>query len=215
MKYAVIIAAGGQGKRFGAKEGKQLFAIEGKPLILKTIEKFIGQVEQIIVVFDADSLEILKNKLAENSLAVDNIIAGGKERYDSVRRGLSVVRADIENVLIHDGARPNISTELIERCKKALLEHQAVIPVIPVNDTIKIIDKGLVVNTPARSSLVAVQTPQCFKKELILKAYAGVELAGCTDDAMVVERYGEDVFTVEGESTNIKITTQNDLKHLL
>lgn len=214
MKYAVIIAAGGQGRRFGVKEGKQLFEIDGQPMIIKTIKQFIGQVDQIIVVFDADSIDILKNRLAESSLVVDKIIAGGQERYDSVIKGLSAVSEDIDSVLIHDGARPNVSAELVVRCKKALLEHSAVVPVIPVCDTIKVVKNNLVVETPPRSSLFAVQTPQCFKKELIVKAYSSVELAGCTDDAMLVERCGEQVFTIEGEVANIKITTKDDLRYL-
>jgi 2-C-methyl-D-erythritol 4-phosphate cytidylyltransferase len=208
MKIAVIIAAGGSGKRFGAQGGKQLFAHRGKPIVFHTIDKFVGLVDQIIVVIKNEDTSKITHA------AVNTVVASGAERYDSVRNGLAAVRPDVEYVFIHDGARPNVTKELIVRLKTALREHDAVIPVIPVTDTIKVVRNNIVVETPKRSELFQVQTPQCFKKEVLLKAYASVNLADCTDDAMIVERAGVKVYTVLGDRINMKITTPEDVRYL-
>jgi 2-C-methyl-D-erythritol 4-phosphate cytidylyltransferase len=215
MKTAVIIAAGGSGKRFGSEKGKQLFEYQGKPIIIHTIENFINNVDQIIVVIKKEDQQLLREKLKEFNLAVDAIVEGGAERYDSVINGLAKLSADITHVMIHDGARPNITVSLIERLRTALKEHQAVIPVIPAVDTIKIIKDNIVVNTPDRSQLFHVQTPQGFEVELIKKAYKSVVLADCTDDAMVVERFGTAVYAISGEENNLKITRKDDLQKSL
>lgn len=214
MKYAAIIAAGGSGSRFGKNTGKQLFEIDGKPLLIMTLEKFVGLVDQIIVVIRKEDIRQLQKYCEFFEIPVDAIVPAGKERSDSVFNGLQVLAPDIDGVLIHDGARPNVSAELIEALKKALLEHQAVVPVVPVIDTIKVVRNDLVVSTPKRSELFQVQTPQAFHVAMIRSAYVNVDVASCTDDAMVIERYGVPVRTIPGERNNIKVTNPEDVARL-
>ena len=209
MKIALIIAAGGAGKRFG--QNKQLFLYQGKPLIVHTIEKFQKQkIDQLIIV--AGAVPQFAKMLKKYKIKYDTLVPGGPERCGSVRRGLAVVRQDITHVMIHDGARPNVTGSLLARLRKALRLHPAVIPVIPVTDTVKIVRKGRVAATPPRAELYAAQTPQCFRKEIICRAYAAVNPRGCTDDAMLAEKYGVPVVTIPGEIGNIKITTKADLR---
>jgi 2-C-methyl-D-erythritol 4-phosphate cytidylyltransferase len=208
--------SGGQGKRFGSKLGKQLYEYKRKPIMFYTIKKFQGLVDKIIVIIDPAAKDQLVKQLKKHKLKTDAVIDGGKERYDSVRNGLEYLRNDteIEYVLIHDGARPNVSKTLIENMIAAVKKYGAVIPVVPVKDTIKKIEGDKVVETIPRQGLFNVQTPQCFEKQIILKAYDSVDLSGCTDDAMVVEKMGGVVKTILGEEDNIKITTKEDLKYL-
>lgn len=216
MKTAVLIMSGGQGKRFGAKSGKQLYEYKRKPIMFYTIKKFQGLVDKIVVIIDPAAKEALLKNFNKHKIKVDAVVDGGKERYDSVRNGLEYLRNDpeINYVLIHDGARPNVSKSLIENMIAAVKKYGAVIPVVPVKDTIKKINDDKVVETIPRQGLFNVQTPQCFEKQLIIKAYDSVDLSGCTDDAMVVEKMGGIVRTVLGEENNIKITTKEDLKYL-
>lgn len=214
MKYAAIIAAGGSGSRFGATGGKQLFEVNGKPLLIMTLEQFVGLVDQLIVVIRKEDIAQLQKYCEMFEIPVDTIVPAGVNRYDSVQNGLAVVAPDIDGVLIHDGARPNVSLELLEKLKKALLAHQAVIPVLPVIDTIKVVRNDLVVSTPKRSELYQVQTPQAFHTAIIRAAYANVDVAACTDDAMVIERYGLPVMTIPGERNNIKVTNPEDIELL-
>ena len=209
MKIALIVAAGGSGKRFG--QNKQLFLYQGKPLFIHTIEKFKKQkITQLIVV--AGDVPKFTKILQKYRIKYDNIVKSGKERHDSIRNGLAIVRKDITHVMIHDGARPNVTDSLVARLKKALVKHNAVIPVVPVVDTIKVVRNSQIVTTPKRTELFAAQTPQCFHKETILRAYAKVDASDCTDDAMLIEKMGVSVYTVPGEPGNIKITTREDLK---
>ena len=164
------------------------------------------------------------------------IIAGGKERYDSVYNGLLSIKRNLKNtqdtkkqgkvyVYIHDGARPCIDMELLEECKNSLLKYNACVPAVPVKDTIKIVDEnGFVGSTPDRSSLMAVQTPQCFEFNAITCAYDNMykEMSSTqvqltiTDDAMVAETFGKiKIKLCKGAYSNIKITTQEDIIYAL
>jgi len=210
MKIALIIAAGGIGKRFG--QPKQLFSHQGKPLLIYTLEKFVDKAAQIIVVIRQEDKEQLQNYLTEYKLPAVDIAESGAERCDSVRNGLALLHTDITHVFIHDGARPNVSPELFERLRKEAEIYDAVIPILPVTDTIKVVKEEVVVLTPKRSDLFAAQTPQCFRKKTILQAYAEIDTAGCTDDAMLAEKLGVRVRTVPGDTNNIKITTEEDLR---
>ncbi|MDR1453118.1 MAG: 2-C-methyl-D-erythritol 4-phosphate cytidylyltransferase [Candidatus Margulisbacteria bacterium] len=215
MKFALLLAAGGQGRRFG--QNKQLFLHKNKPLFVHTLEKLVNQhdrikLDQIIIVCDAPEkfVKILKKYKIKSA----DIVKGGRERSDSVRNGLAALRGDITHVLIHDGARPNVTGSLVARLKKALAKYPAVIPVVPVVDTIKVVKNNKVLATPRRAALFAAQTPQCFRKDLLLQAYAQVDPRGCTDDAMLVEKLGAPVYTVPGDPRNIKITTKEDLRYI-
>jgi 2-C-methyl-D-erythritol 4-phosphate cytidylyltransferase len=205
-KYAVIIAAGGRGKRFG--ENKQFFADQGEPIAIRTLRKFQEGFNQIIVV--TSDIKRIRFLLIEYKLKCDNIVLSGKTRTDSIRNGLTVLKPDIEYVLVHDGARPNVSEQLIKNICEVVVDLKAVIPVIPVKDTIKEIEGNKVQLTPERSKLVAVQTPQAFDKDILIQAYQQKIIA--TDDAGLVEKLGVQVYTIPGEENNIKITTKEDLK---
>jgi len=210
MKIALIVAAGGTGRRFG--QSKQLFNYQNKPILIYTLEKFMHKIDQLIIAIAPGDKELLQTYLAKYNITGADIVEGGAERYDSVRNALAVVRGDITNVFIHDGARPNVSPELFERLRREAEIYDAVIPVLPVTDTIKVVKEGAVVLTPKRSDLFAAQTPQCFRKKVILQAYAEIDPAGCTDDAMLAEKLGVKVRTVPGDAGNIKITAKEDLR---
>ena len=219
MKIALILAAGGQGRRFG--QNKQLFLWKNKPLFICTLEKFVNlarsrkaglKIDQLIIV--AGDVRKFGRILKKYKIKYDDLVSGGAERCNSIHSGLAVLRAEITHVLIHDGARPNVAGSLVARLKKVLQKHTAVIPVLPVTDTIKIVAGNKVLSTPKRAELFAAQTPQGFRKDIILQAYARVDPRGCTDDAMLVEKLGAPVYTVPGDPRNIKITTKEDLKYI-
>lgn len=214
MKIALIVAAGGAGKRFGQDTGKQFFLYQEKPLLIYTLEKFKQKVAQLIIAIAPQDKKTLQDYLTRYDLTCDAIVAGGTERYDSVRNALAVLQEDITHVFIHDGARPNVSAELLARICKEAESYDAVVPVMPVTDTIKVIKDNTVVLTPKRADLFAVQTPQAFRKKTILEAYAKIDPQDCTDDAMLVEKLGVPVRAVPGEASNIKITTKEDLKFI-
>jgi len=209
-KYAVIIAAGGSGQRFG--QNKQFFEIDGEPVIIRTIKKFQSGFDQIIVV--TSDIDKMSEMISKYGLMVSNMVLAGKERHDSINNGLSAINPDIEYVLVHDGARLNVSKGLIDRIKQTVVEKKAVIPVIKVKDTIKLIDKdGFVEKTLDRGKLAAVQTPQAFEVNILKEAYKLERDEQITDDASLIEKSGQKVFVIEGEEDNIKLTTREDLKY--
>jgi 2-C-methyl-D-erythritol 4-phosphate cytidylyltransferase len=213
MKLGVVIAAAGAGKRMGSSTKKQFLCLKDKPILLHTLEQFIDfpGVQEIVIVTGAEDMEMTRNLVQSYPSVL--VVPGGKERQDSVYAGLKSLRTS-EYVLIHDGARPFISHSAIQRLVDRLAEKQSAILAVPVKDTIKQVNnQGSVVNTPPRESLWAVQTPQAFHIPLIMRAYLHAEEQGFygTDDASLVEFYGEEVSVVLGEYTNIKITTPEDL----
>lgn len=221
-KWSAIIVAAGQGKRMGSTESKQYLHIHDKPILVHTLERF-EQVELIteiiLVVGAADTLRCEQWKNQYHLSKVKTIVAGGKERQHSVHIGLQY--ATNEYVMVHDGVRPFVSLEAIKRCtEKAELEGAAVLAV-PVKDTIKQVDEsGTIIATPDRKSLWAIQTPQAFRRDWLQEAHerAAQDNYIGTDDAMIVEWIGKRVVVAQGEYTNIKITTPEDLpwaEHLL
>lgn len=217
-KVAAIIVAGGSGKRMGMSIKKQFIELDGRAILAHTIEAFnrCKVINEIIVVVGQGDIERVQEDIVNRYSyhKVTQIVEGGQERQDSVYNGLMAVKEEIEYVMIHDGARPFISEEIIEKALKATEEKQATVVAVPVKDTIKVIDKAYKVeDTPIRSRLWSVQTPQSFDKELLIKAYISAKerKLTVTDDSMIVEAYGSEVYVVEGEYNNIKITTQEDL----
>lgn len=218
-KIAAIIVAGGSGKRMGSSIKKQFIKLRDKEILAYTIEAFnkIDEINEIIVVTGKEDIDKVRREIVERYQLgkVKQIIEGGKERQDSVYNGLATVGQEIEYVMIHDGARPFISEEVIKRAIQETKQHKATIVAVPVKDTIKLIDKeqGVVEATPAREKLWMVQTPQSFEKQLLLEAYKQAEERNLqvTDDSMIVEAYGHNVHVVLGAYTNIKITTPEDL----
>ena len=213
---SAIVLAGGRGKRMNYHKSKQFIEIKGKPVLVYTLEKFIynKSIDEVILVLPEDEVDYCKKEVLQRySLKVDRIVIGGKERQDSVFNALEAMeKANI--VLIHDGARPFISEKIIEEGIKYANIYGAAAPGVTPKDTIKIKNEdNISVDTPDRNTLVAVQTPQCFKYDEIYQCHRKIkeENAIVTDDTSVVEMYGHKVYLYEGDYINIKITTPEDL----
>lgn len=213
---SAIILAGGKGKRMGSKISKQFLQLKGKPILYYTLKKFIDNsyIDKIVLVLSKDEIEYCTEEILNKySLKVDIIVEGGKERQDSVYNALkSIKKTDI--VLIHDGARPFVTDRIIEEGIEYAKHYGAAAPGVIPKDTIKIKDSSsFSIDTPDRNSLVAIQTPQVFKYDKILSCHEQIKISGITvtDDTMVAEMYNNKVYLYEGEYTNIKITTPEDL----
>ena len=213
----VVIVAAGTGSRMNMGINKQFIKLEGKEIIAYTIEKFYNNsnIEDIVVVVKEDESEFLKKEILDKyNFKNIKIAYGGKERQDSVYNGLKLLDEKCDVVLIHDGARPFVSDKIIDKSIEEAKEHKAIVVGVPVKDTIKVIDNDKnIVDTPNRSVLWAVQTPQTFDYNILIDAYKDAfknKFYG-TDDAMLVERIGYKVKMLEGSYNNIKITTQEDL----
>jgi len=210
----VIIASAGKGIRMGGVE-KQFLPINGIPIFIYPVKTFetLEEIERIVLVLPEKKTEYGKHLIKEFDIKKEIIItAGGKERQDSVREGLKNIEGDI--VLIHDSARPFVSPMLIEKIIQDVERFGAVIPGLPISDTIKRVEKKQIVATLNRDEIYAVQTPQGFEKEIILEAYESAyrENFYGTDDALLVERLGIGVRIIEGEPLNIKITKREDFE---
>lgn len=216
MKTIAIILAGGKGKRMGAPVSKQFIEIDDKPVIYYTIKKFeeVKEINEIILVLPKDEIDYFKNNIQNRfDFNISRIIEGGAERQDSVYNALRAVE-DADVVLIHDGARAFVTHEIIKNGIRYAKEYGAAAPGVMPKDTIKVKDKdSFSKDTPIRERLVAVQTPQCFNYSLIKECHENVkrEKKIVTDDTMVVEQYGHNVYLYEGDYKNIKITTKEDL----
>ena len=215
---SAIILAGGKGKRMGSAISKQFIDIKGKPIIYYTLKKFSEnkKIDNIIVVLPEDEVKYFKeNILKKYELRINKIVIGGKERQDSVYNALkSLKNSSTDIVLIHDGARPFISERIINEGIKFAEIYGAAAPGVMPKDTIKVKnEKNFSVDTPNRANLVSIQTPQVFKFDEILECHEKIRYNGemVTDDTMVVEKYGYRVYLYDGEYTNIKVTTPEDL----
>ena len=213
-KCGAVIVAAGSASRMGGID-KVMAPLGGEPMIARTVRAFqeCDAVSEIVIVTRED-LILPINSLCREFPKVKAVIAGGKTRQASVGNGLNALSKEMKLAAIHDGARPLITWQLIDRCVRAANTYGAAAPAIPVKDTIKTVEGGLVVNTPERAKLRAVQTPQVFDIDLLkgalLKAYQdGAEV---TDDCSAVERLGMKVKIVEGHEKNLKVTTPMDLK---
>ena len=220
-KVVAIVPAAGAGKRLGLGINKAFAILRGAPLIVHCLAMLARTElvsEAIVVLAPAEVDEgrtLLAGYQAEYFAALPiKVVAGGKERQDSVANALAAVPADAAYIAVHDGARPFAGRAVFERTLAAAKEHGAAIAVVPVKNTIKVVDAdGVVVDTPVRSTLVAVQTPQVFRAQLLKDAYAHLAAypAVVTDDASVVELLGHRVVVAQGRYENIKITTPEDL----
>ena len=218
MKITAIVLAAGSGKRMNSKVHKQYLLIQEKPVLYYSLKAFEDSaVDEIVLVVGAGEVEYCKKDIIEKYgiKKVRVVVEGGKERYHSVYEGLKAAD-NPDYVLIHDGARPFISQPIIERTIVAVQEYKACVVGMPVKDTIKIADEqAFAKETPNRSLVWMIQTPQAFSYPLIFDAYTRMleqEDAAITDDAMVVERMTDyKVKLIEGSYQNIKITTPEDL----
>lgn len=215
---SAIIVAAGKGKRMESSVNKVYIDILGKKTIVRTLESFQQSffIDEIILVVNENDITYCRLEAIEQSIftKVKVIVSGGSKRQESVYKGLQEVSQKAELVLIHDGARPLVTEEIIERTLLAVLEYGAVSAGVPVKDTIKIINhEGFVSSTPDRNTLWAVQTPQAFKRSIIFEAHHRGKEAGleATDDAMLVESMGYQLKLVEGSYENIKLTTPEDV----
>lgn len=210
MKTVAIITAAGQGKRMGSP--KQFIKIGGRPMLWWTLSVFqkTKAIDEIILVVNAEEKNQTKGfKFSK----IKKVVAGGRERQDSVNNGLKALPENTEIVVIHDGARPLVTAGMIEAAIHQAKKHGAAVVGVPVKDTIKLVNPkpGTVNRTLQRDRVWAAQTPQVFKRDLIMRAYQKYGKQKVTDDAMLVEKMGKPVKMLMGSYLNLKITTPDDL----
>ena len=206
-----VVPAAGLGERLGAGIPKAFCELDGRSLLEWAIAGLLksGVVDHVVAAVPVDRIDQAKQVLGNHG----TVVAGGAGRTDSVGLALSALPGDPEFVLVHDAARALTPPELVVRVVDALRAgHAAVVPALPLHDTIKAVDaSGVVLGTPERAGLRAVQTPQGFATDLLLRAYQHATGAGFTDDASLVEHVGGQVQVVDGDPLAFKITTQLDL----
>ncbi len=213
----VILVAAGAGVRSGLTGGKQLAPLAGRPLFLWAAAAFqeSPEVDGIVVVAASKKIVEFRRALSEDGVTkLENVVAGGARRQDSVAAGLKALPPEAETVLVHDGARPLVTAALVGQVLAALPGYDGVVPAVPVTDTIKEADQDrVVVRTADRSRLWAVQTPQAFVRKVLEEAIASAERDGFegTDDASLVERMGGRVRIVDGPPDNFKVTHLHDV----
>ena len=210
---AVIVAAGSASRMGGID--KVMAELKGEPMILRTVRTFqeCDAVCEIVIVTREDLILPISN-LCRHLSKVKMVVKGGRSRQESVCLGLNALSDKVKLAAVHDGARPLVTWEVIDRTIRAANTYGAAAPAIPVKDTIKVVEGRIVKNTPDRASLYAVQTPQVFDFDLLRGALKKAEQdsAAVTDDCSAVERLGMSVKIVEGDEENIKVTTPMDLK---
>lgn len=216
MDYAIIVA-GGKGLRMGSDVPKQFLPVGGKPVLMRTIERFheYSPELQVIVVLPREQQDYWRQLCADHHFAIPHLVAdGGDTRFGSSKNGLALIPDGEDGVVaFHDGVRPFVSLEVIDRCFEMAREEYTAVPVLPVTDTLRHIDDRTGESyTVDRSMFRAVQTPQVFDISLARQAFNQPDRPTFTDDASVVESLGVKVVTVEGNRENIKITTPFDLK---
>ena len=210
---AVIVAAGSASRMGGID--KVMADLGGEPMIVRTVRAFQNceAIASIVVVTREDLIRPISD-LCRDMKKVAAVVAGGKSRQESVHLGLNALPKGTKLAAVHDGARPLVSWQVIDRVVRAANTYGAAAPAIPVKDTIKVVQGRLVRETPDRSSLMAVQTPQVFDFDLLRGALRKAEENGAqvTDDCSAVERTGMRIKIVEGDERNLKVTTPMDLK---
>ena len=231
-KYAIVVA-GGKGLRMGSDTPKQFLPIGGKPVLMRTLERFrVAEPEVVLIlVIPASQQEFWRELCLKYAFTLPHtVVSGGETRFHSVLNGLNAIGdsdADMALVAVHDGVRPFVSAEVIRQCFKAADAHGAVVPVVPVVETVRQIRKtGDSTGKPSstemerrsdasvtvdRSAFRIVQTPQTFRLDLLLRAYEQPYREAFTDDASVVEALGHPIALIDGNRENIKITTPFDL----
>lgn len=217
MNTAIIVAAG-KGTRMNARMNKLFMLINGKPLLAHTLQIFQSckAIDSIIIVTGREEMQLCKEQILDTYGfdKVDKLVCGGGERQQSVRNGIIELDENCSIVVIHDGARPIVSDDIIERCMEGAELYGAVSAGMPVKETIKLVnEEDFVEYTPERERVWITQTPQAFKKDIIREAHEIADIKGIkgTDDAFLVERMGIKVKMIEGSYENIKVTTPEDL----
>lgn len=210
-----LIVAAGSGKRMNTSINKQFLKIKGKPILIWTIESFYKNknIDKIVVAIKKEEEDDIKKLLKEYNLENITLVYGGHERQDSIYNALPQLQ-ECDYILIHDGARPFISQEIIDNCIYEVKKHPCICVGAKAKDTIKIVDENCnIINTTDRSLTWYAQTPQAFRYDIIKEAYDFAKKTNFlgTDDASLVENLGYKVKMIEGSYNNIKITTQEDL----
>lgn len=211
MNSAIIVAAG-QGKRFGSETPKQFLHLGDKPLIFHTLEKFqsCSLIDEIILVLAEDKIDFF-HSLEYRSQKALKLAVGGKTRAESVFNGFQLIDERTEIVAVHDGARPFVSVEEISKTVQTAQKHGAACLVAPINETVKRVSQGKIVETVDRCLLRRALTPQAFKREILARAFENASLdETVTDECFLVEKTGVEIAIVEGSLRNIKITTSED-----
>lgn len=214
--FAVILPAAGKSTRFSkAGRKKPFLELKGRAVWLRAAEAFINRddVVQTLVAVSADDMEWFKNKFRPN-LAFMNVelIEGGAERADTVEKALARVKSEAQFVAVHDAARPLLAKEWVDQIFAAAEKNGAAIPAVPVASTLKRVENKRIVETVSREGVWQAQTPQVFRREWLLEAYAQRGDFQPTDEAQLVERLGRDIAVVDGWPMNFKITTFADFK---
>lgn len=206
--------AGGSGRRMGGALPKQFMIVDGMPIVARTINTFAEALPggDIVVVLPEEHIPMWQNLASRFDVAKHRCVAGGKERFHSVKAGVEVLGDEVEYIAVHDGVRALVTKRLIIGAMLAAEEHKAVIPVMGVVDSYRQVE-GSESRIIDRTTLRTVQTPQVFEAALLRKAYEQEYDAKFTDDASVVEAMGVNIALIEGERGNIKITTPDDLEY--
>ncbi|MBS1587549.1 MAG: 2-C-methyl-D-erythritol 4-phosphate cytidylyltransferase [Bacteroidetes bacterium] len=210
-KYAIIVA-GGKGERMGSAVPKQFLPLGGKPVLYYSIKAFMDAFPDInlILVLPHEQMSYAQMVLESFDERVElTIVSGGTTRYHSVQNGLKQVDKN-GIVFVHDGVRPLVSSDLIRRCYAQAMEKGSAVPAVPVTDSLRIVDESGS-RAVDREQMRSIQTPQTFRSDIILPAFAQEYQVGFTDEATVCEAYGTKVFLTEGERSNIKVTTPEDM----
>ena len=213
MKKSMIIVAGGAGTRMGSEIPKQFIELNGKPILMHTIENLqaIDASMQLVLVLPKEQLLFWGELKEKHSFSIPHSLAeGGETRFLSVKNGLAKV-VDSDVVGVHDGVRPFASKTMVNACFEAANLSGAAIPVVPIIQSLRVLTDE---NSSAvdRNSYRAVQTPQCFQTSVLKKAFDSADRTDYSDDATVVEQYGQRIAMVDGNAENIKITTPTDLE---
>ena len=204
--------AGGSGSRMQSSLPKQFMILAGEPVVARTINTFSEALPgaEIVVVLPKEHIALWKNLAARFDVAVHKCVEGGKERFDSVKAGIAALSPDVEYVAIHDGVRALVSKRLIINAMLKIESVDAVIPVVEAVDSYRVVE-GESNEVIPRSKLRIVQTPQVFRADILRKAYSQEYNPRFTDDATVVESLGVKITLIEGERSNIKLTTPEDM----
>jgi 2-C-methyl-D-erythritol 4-phosphate cytidylyltransferase len=219
VKVIALVPAAGMGKRMGVGFNKQYILLGGQPIVGRTLQVFerLPLVDEIHVIVPEEEIPYCKEHVvrAGGFTKVRSVLAGGKERQNSVLNGLRALDGCAEDdvVVIHDGVRPFVTAEMIERSVEVAREFDGALVAVPAKDTVKVVEDGVIVDTPPRERIWLAQTPQTFRYGVIRAAHevADAERFLGTDDASLVERLGRKVHVVSGDYRNIKLTTPEDL----
>ncbi len=219
MDFYLIIPASGMGNRFGLKTPKQFYKIDGKEILIHTLNRFnaVKGIKSIFISTKEEYIDTIQSLIKKYKIKnVKKVLVGGEYRQDSVYNALMEIKANNnDRIIVHDAVRPFVSKSLIKNLMVESINNDCVIPALRLTDTIKLTnEKSFVVSTISRDNLWSVQTPQIFNYHKLIKSFKKMKQSGFigTDEASLMEYAGYKVKVIEGETTNIKITTRKDLK---